>query len=292
MTRQPAMFLTDFDGTFFSKQQKIAEKDSAAVKKLQESGVITVIATGRSISSFEKAAATCKGDLPFDFIIFSTGAGIMTWPEKKILTTSTLGADAVETICQTLNGMGLDYMVHAPIPRTIQFAYRKNNGENPDFEARCDLYADHSRPLTGKAFGPATEIIAIIPSSFGEKQYHEIQKRLPRQTVIRATSPLDHASFWVEIFPAEVSKSKAAAWLSRRLQVTQENTLAIGNDYNDTDLLEWAGIGVVVADAPDALTKRFPVAAAHDAGGVADAIWRYGNIFSSQQYGTEKEMRP
>jgi len=48
--------------------------------------------------------------------------------------------------------------------------------------------------------------------------------------------------------------------------------MAIGNDYNDQDLLEWAGNAFVTANSPAKLKGLFRPVAANDEGGVAEAI--------------------
>jgi len=45
----------------------------------------------------------------------------------------------------------------------------------------------------------------------------------------------------------------------------------VGNDYNDLDLLEWAGKSYVVENAPTDLKARFPAVASNNHGGVAEA---------------------
>ena len=51
--------------------------------------------------------------------------------------------------------------------------------------------------------------------------------------------------------------------------------MAIGNDYNDMDLLEWTGSGYVVDNAPVELKDRFCPVASNNHGGVADAVERW-----------------
>jgi hydroxymethylpyrimidine pyrophosphatase-like HAD family hydrolase len=50
------------------------------------------------------------------------------------------------------------------------------------------------------------------------------------------------------------------------------DTAAIGNDYNDQDLLEWAALGFVVENTPAELKTPFLQVASNNDGGVADAV--------------------
>jgi hydroxymethylpyrimidine pyrophosphatase-like HAD family hydrolase len=63
---------------------------------------------------------------------------------------------------------------------------------------------------------------------------------------------------YIEFTDASVSKSGALAWLCRRLGVAREQVVALGDGMNDVDMLEWAGMGVAVAEAAE------PVRAAAD----------------------------
>ena len=99
-------------------------------------------------------------------------------------------------------------------------------------------------------------------------------RRLPEFRVIRATSPLDHRSRWFEIFPRGVGKSFATGWLRARGHGAAGLSLAVGNDYNDVDLLEWAELPFVVANAPGELLSRFPNVPSNDEGGFSEAVRR------------------
>ena len=91
--------------------------------------------------------------------------------------------------------------------------------------------------------------------------------------MILATSPLDGESRWLEVFPGEVSKAAAGCWLQGQHDIDLRHCMVIGNDYNDEAMLEWGVSPYVVANAPPALTARYPVVASNDDGGFADAVF-------------------
>jgi hydroxymethylpyrimidine pyrophosphatase-like HAD family hydrolase len=165
-------------------------------------------------------------------------------------------------------------MVHEPIPENHRFAYHDTGSGNPDFLRRIGLYEGHCRPLGDRPeeFGPAAQLLAVVPSPGARETAERLRERLSGFSVIRATSPLDGDSLWLEVFAPGVSKSGTVAWLAEREGVEAGNVLAVGNDYNDLDLLEWAGTAFVVANAPEELRARFPEVPGHDDGGVAAAV--------------------
>ena len=63
--------------------------------------------------------------------------------------------------------------------------------------------------------------------------------------------------------------------MTSEFDLDSTQTLSIGNDYNDLDLLEWAASSFVVENAPDDLKDRFPVVASHNESGVAEAVQRW-----------------
>ncbi len=77
---------------------------------------------------------------------------------------------------------------------------------------------------------------------------------------------------WIEIFSRGTSKGNAVSWLSNYLGISRENTIAIGNDYNDEDLLSWVDRGFVVNNAPSDLKNRFHTVASNNNCGVTEAI--------------------
>ena len=93
--------------------------------------------------------------------------------------------------------------------------------------------------------------------------------------VVRTTSPLDHASTWIELFPDGVSKAHASDWIRERHVIDPARTVAVGNDYNDLDMLEWAAHAYVVSNAPPSMRERFAVVRANDDEGFTDAVRRF-----------------
>lgn len=63
--------------------------------------------------------------------------------------------------------------------------------------------------------------------------------------------------------------------MASSLNVSPTDTMAVGNDYNDVDLLEWAAHGFIVDNAPDDLKCRFQQVGSNNNGGVAEAVNRW-----------------
>ncbi len=275
------LFITDFDGTLLKDDKTISIKDIKALEILRQKKIFTSIATGRSVYSFNKALkhiGLAENSLPIDYLIFSTGAGIMEFHGGRVIYQKALPISDIRKITDYLDHRKFDYMVHKSIPDTQYFLYKSHGKDNPDFYKRLSLYKEYALPLEQSHChkDPATQVLAIIRGRVNKDDLEIIKKDLSDFSVIHATSPLDHKSSWIEIFHKDVSKSKAASWLVKRLGLGHQNVLSVGNDYNDQDLLAWSGNGFVVKNAPDSLKQVFKTVSSNNLGGVSEAIEKAG----------------
>lgn len=268
------LFVCDFDGTLLRSDRSFSNDDLEALQRLGELCIARAIATGRSIYSINTIPIS---NLPVDFLIFSSGAGINRHPDGLIIRHTGLETHQVRQAIQTLQTNKLDFMVHRPIPDNHAFCYFESTAGNADFNRRIELYHQFAEPLNDKndGFDMATQLLAVVPPEDNRPLIQTLRAALPDFNIIQTTSPLDGCSTWIEIFPATVSKGLAAAWLAQVFNLDAAQTLSVGNDYNDLDLLEWAGCSFVVQNAPHELTDRFPVVASNDDGGVAEAVKRW-----------------
>lgn len=267
------MFITDLDGTLFRSDHSFSKNDLDMLEKLGSLGVIRVLATGRSLFSLKRSIPF---HLPVDYLIFSTGLGVASYPDphKHTLKTETLSHEDTKTIASLLENLGVDYMIQDPVPDNHAFAFRHFGRENSDFNTRLDFYKGHYRAISPNIMdlGPSSQFLAMIPGGNGKETLDCLRRTLHAYTVINSSSPFDGKTMWIEIFPKSVSKSKAATWLSNQLKIDRNDIVAVGNDYNDEDLLEWVGQAFVVANSPPDMKKRFSVVASNNHEGVCEAI--------------------
>jgi hypothetical protein len=213
------------------------------------------------------------GDLPLDYLIFSTGAGIMAWPGNQLIRSCSIPRDGVLEIAACFDRYGFDYMIHKAIPDTSYFLFKSTSGRNSDFQRRMAMYSNFATPLgaTTSIYDQSTEVLAIVPGGFPWAHLDALRCELAGFSVIPATSPLDQTSLWIEVFSAGVSKSASSQWLARQIGVSREMVTAVGNDYNDADLLAWAGQGFLMDDSPETLKNKYFSSGSNNEFGVSRA---------------------
>lgn len=264
------MVVTDLDGTLLNNQGVAVKENIMTLNQLQKKGVVRVIATGRSLFSINKVISD---DFPIDYIIFSSGAGIIRWSDKQIIHTRQLDQFDVQSVVDDLIKHDIDFMVHDPIPYNHRFLYHSTNKENPDFYRRIEVYQSYCQPyIPGIEFpNGATQLIAVLPNN--PDLFIELSSKLPNLKVIRTTSPLDGHSIWMEVFPLDVSKASGIGWLCKEVFGLQPNeVVVIGNDFNDLDMLEFTHHAYVVDNAPNDLKSIYKVVPSNDKAGFSIAV--------------------
>lgn len=274
-------FVTDFDGTLLTDGKTIHPKDLETLHRLQEKKIVTAIATGRSLYSFRRALDQMGMDqdqLPVDYLIFSTGAGIMDLLNDRILLSHAIPQKDVLKVTACFDTLEFDYMVHKAIPDTPYFLFKSHGRENLDFQERIRLYPSFGQPLGGEIplFSMATQVLAIVPNGIDRNQVTDIRSSLEDFSVIHATSPLDHSSAWIEVFHKQVSKSASVSWLAQLLRIQRNQVVSVGNDYNDQDLLEWSGQGFLVENGPSDMKQDFELVTSNNNCGVSESVLASG----------------
>ena len=254
-SKMPQLLVCDLDGTLLMRGEPFNPRDVQTLHTLGTNGVVRAIATGRALATARKVI---PAEFPIDYLVFSSGAGILEWRSQELLVSHTLQPDEAELAVRVFLAHELDFMVHAPIPGQHIFHFHRTGKPNPDFERRLARYAADGRVFEQSAArSPASQLLAVSPNGDPAEPFERLRRELPSLSVIRATSPLDGHSMWIEAFAPSVSKSHAAAWIARTRDIAREDTWAIGNDYNDWDLLRWAGRAAVVQDAPATMQAEF-----------------------------------
>lgn len=261
---------TDVDGTLFRSDRTVSKVNLDTLKCLHEQGVCTVLATGRSIWSFTNLAGP---DFPVDYLVFSCGAGVMDWAKKRVIYKTGIDGAGIQNIKTYLNTLKADYCIQDEIPDNHCFFPYRSGKPNPDFEKRVAAYLPFEKKVDD--ITTATQILAIFTGSDHRQLIADADKALSGFRVIRSTSPFDNVSLWMEIYQKGVSKASGIARIAELFSIKQKDIMAVGNDYNDVDMLDWVGQGFITANSPEELKEKYITVPSNDMDGFTKAVEKW-----------------
>ncbi|MCF7919602.1 MAG: Cof-type HAD-IIB family hydrolase [Candidatus Cloacimonetes bacterium] len=270
--RRLELLITDLDGSLLNSESKVSPRDQQILTEMGNKDIVRAIATGRNAYSAEQVL---KRNPDLDYVIISTGLGIMDYQKNQFLKTYSLRKDEVQFLTQFLLQEEVDFMIHNILPDNHYVKCHDAGTGHPDFQLRWGWYRNFASKLNPdlKLLEEASQFLAFFPHQ--THRIAEIRQQLPQFQVVRTTSPITGHYDWMEIFPGNVSKGYALEWLCQRLNIDIRNTLCLGNDYNDLDMLRIAGKSYVTENAPDDLKKEFPVTCDHNDSPLTDIVRRY-----------------
>jgi Cof subfamily protein (haloacid dehalogenase superfamily) len=275
-TNKIKLVATDLDGTFLKNDKTISQKNLEMLNVLRQRNIYRVVATGRNLV---KTMDVIGSEIPFDFIVFSSGAGIYDWQEKKLLFQKNMSKDIVQGIADFLVSRDLNFHLFKPVPDNNQCWYHRGSEFCSEFESYFNAFLPHSEPIAKdmEIGSEACQFLVVFPNNpeIFLALKHEIESQFPDVKVVRTSSPLGTGYIWMEIFHHSVSKGTGVKFLCDLLDIDHEHTLGIGNDYNDIDLLAYTKYSYLVSNGPDELKSHYLRASSNEESAFALAVEKH-----------------
>ena len=267
-----SIFATDLDGTLLRSDGSFASEDIQALEDLRRAGCAVILATGRSPFSLERCLAGRK--LPVDWMVLSSGAGVVN-AGGEVKLSRVLSPWQTEKAHRAFSAMGIeDISIQGPFPDAHQLHWIPgNHGE--DFLTRLGLYRGYAVEVESPSM-EASEVIGFAEPEQADMVIAGVEEALGDGfSVIRATSPINHRTVWIEVFQGGVNKGSACEHIRNELDADPEMTAAVGNDWNDLHMLEWADTSFMVEGSPEEIAGGYIRVPSVENGGVARAaeLW-------------------
>lgn len=266
----------DYDGTAAVDGQLPTERVRQAIAAARARGAILVLATGRPYDSAAHYARTLGLDAP---VICFQGAMVREISgEKRSLFVEPAPAEAMQEVLTLADERGLElnlygenYMYAVPRGRPASF-YEMWFGMEIQF---VDSYPEMWNVFAAQGMPPLKGLFIGDPATNAA-----FRDELDRRFAGRLSAVRSHDMF-VEVHSPEASKGHGLRFLAQHYGVSQSDTIAVGDSGNDCSMIEWAGLGVAMANAsPEVLAVADAVAPSVVEDGLVDVIERY--ILSSR----------
>lgn len=254
----------DIDDTLLTSTGMLLPSVVSAVKRAQAAGIMVTLATGRTYPIAAPIAERLDLTTP---LITNNGAVVRSrrsvhhhWPIARDMAVCVYSA-AVAHGLTPLFFQGDGVYAEARDERTDY--YVSLGGMPPGFVGDAPRWLD-----TLTAADEVSNILLIGEPGAASSLLPELQAQFAGRLQITLSKP-----GLIEVTAHGVSKWKALSALAGELAIAREHIMAIGDSLNDLEMLQRAGIGVAVANAPARVRKAADfVVPSHDEGGVAVAV--------------------
>jgi hypothetical protein len=269
------MVVTDLDGTLLQNDQSISNEDLETLYLLGDMGICRVAATGRNLFKVRRALSTTA---PFDYVICSSGAGIVDWKTQEVIRAINLPIALTSRLIDYLIGHGYNFKVSDCFPDNHNFFWWMKE-KCPEIERYIEVHSKMGRSeeiVQGQVY-ESSQLLLFFP--INNKRFEEVKQELMEEfseiSIIRTTSPLDANWLWMEIFPRGISKAHGIAEICDLRGIRQKETLGIGNDFNDLEMLDFTHLSYVVHNSPEELRKRYLISLPHHENGFSHAVKKH-----------------
>lgn len=274
----------DLDGTLLNSRGEVSERNFKAVQMARKKGVTVAVVTGRRFRDARPLALKLGLDAP---VISHNGAltkhaasletvAMMLLPIEAACEVLRIGREANQDAMVSADPRGLGVLLfetlheeNIPLQRYITWAKRLHGDEAEEAVRHVSNLDEHLTELIHISFSGGCEPMEVfrqkLVAELGEavKVYATVYPRLDF-TLLDILSP-------------EASKGVGVAAAATELGLQSENVMAVGDNFNDLAMLEYAGTGVVMGNAGEDLKniEGFYLTATNEEDGVALAIEKF-----------------
>ncbi len=252
----------DLDGTLLTPEFVVHPRTVDAIHAASEMGVTVAIATGRMHSSAEPYARELGLQAP---MVTYNGAMIRHVDDPDPLWHLPIPADLAAEIVELCVSERMDITYFLDdllyVPRYDHWAHEYMARTGNQAVTFGDL-----RRMAGRE--PTKLLINGTPEQTRER--HEM---LEAEYGGRLHSTISLPEY-VELMHPEVSKASALARLAAILDIEMASVMAVGDALNDLEMVEAAGVGVMMATAAEGLRDAADFVPESTEAGVAEAIER------------------
>jgi len=244
----------DIDGTLLTPDGYITPRTRAAIQAAQAAGIIVTLATARRYIGAQAIATALGIELP---LIVYDGALIVSHPSQVILASQTLAPALARQAITFFQRHHIQPIIH-PCENERCVSEEVWTGpveyDNSGLVTYLRAAAERTRRMPyDQLLERATDVLRVV--AFAEEEV--LQGLLPIMSTFGCCwnfAPTgSYQSAELAILEPGCSKASGIATLAAHYGIAMEQVMAIGDSYNDLEILRVAGWGVAMGQAPEAV---------------------------------------
>ena len=256
------LICTDLDGTLLNSASQISKENLAAIEYFKKEGGLFTFFTGRMPFFVENIYSVVDPNAPFGCI---NGGGIYDHRRKEYLWTRGIDYDALELVAyidRELPTMGIQVNTFDKIYFSKENAAMKRFREITGLPNLVKPYAQVEEPLAKIVFG-----------DMDLDQIRRLDELLHSHPKAKNFDFIHSEDTLYEILPKNSGKASLLPRFEELLHISHNKLIAVGDYYNDLEMIRCAGVGVAVANAmPEVKAVADYITVSNDENAIAQII--------------------
>jgi Cof subfamily protein (haloacid dehalogenase superfamily) len=264
----------DVDGTLLDSRGQMPPRNLEAIRAAVRAGVHVSLVTGRSYP-FARPVAM---DLPVEVTLIVSNGAIERSIEGVTLARRLLDRGVARMVLGSTHEFRAAAAVIFDRDEERQIVYESMDWEHPGRKAywiRNQSRLFQSLPLEAALVEDPIQV--MFNGSVTAMRGLLSRLRLEAQDCALSLTEYEHRDFaLIDVTAPEATKGRALAWRAEQLGLGRHEVMAVGDNWNDIEMLEFAGTPVVMENCVGGLKERgWHVTGHQDAAGLAQAIERF-----------------
>lgn len=277
------LLASDIDGTIIDKNNQISPYNIEAIKKLSNTNINFTLCTGKT---YLLTKSFCQ-KMNAGYGIFGNGTQIINLKTGEEIVRNELDKENVKKCIDIANKDKMHIHIYTDNKIIAQgslkyMAYRnyKLYKNNIDFEVVEDLkqYIEINNPSVLKLIISGESNLSDIKQEI--LQIHDLTVMQIKKYDEYKDKIIDEEYEYLDIVPKSINKYSSLEQLCKYLNITNDEIMAIGDNINDIDMIEHAGVGVAIGGSYEEVTKKASYVTKNSAkdGGFAEAVYKFIKI--------------
>ena len=267
------MIFLDLDGTLLNDKKELPEVNKNAIDAALKAGHKVLICTGRPLCSAIKLLPIFGLDKPGCYAITYNGGLIYDAGAKKAIYQKTLPLDQVKYVFEKAYAFG-NVHIQTYTDECLICEYDTKESQDYSRVTKTDrkVVKDIFEELNGQ------EPCKMLAIAYGCDRKHIEAFRESMMEYCEGKMDVCFSCYeYLEFMPAGINKGNAIRWMCDYMNISLENTIAVGDAENDITMIKTAGVGAVMKNAGDDIKKygNYITEKDNNQGGVAEVIHKF-----------------
>ena len=236
------VLVLDIDGTLTNSEKQITPKTKEGILRIEERGHKVILASGRPTHGMEEFAKELELEKYGGYLLSFNGGKIINCKTGEVVYQRVLPKNVIPGIyqyaishgCGLVTYLGEEIIAGTGIDKYMETESRINHMQMRQVNGFVKLVSDYE--LNKCLMTAEPEKAAVYEKELNEK-FGDIL------SIYRS------AEFFIEIMPKNVDKATSLDKMLSTVGLTREDAICCGDGFNDISMIEFAGVGVAMANA-------------------------------------------